>query len=776
MEHQLPPEGDWRSWVIMGGRGAGKTRAGAEWVRAQVEGSRPTDEGRARRVALVGETFDQVREVMIFGDSGILACSPPDRRPVWEAGRKRLVWPNGAIASVHSAFDPEGLRGPQFDAAWVDEMGCASIDKGTNQPNKFLDLKSSESSLPNYSNGARDDFIQAQYLRAMVSFWGDAENNPVSATYGAPMVNMSRAFVWAWDARPYPYFPNNSGLWSDAENYSRGHWINGRTSARSLASVVGEICTKAGLTNYDTSQLYSTVRGYMVNDVNDARASLQPLMLRYSFDAVERDGLLSFKMRQGQNAITLDRDVLALSEELDGSVEQSRSAQAEMAGRVRLRFVQADAEFDVLAEEAVLADERTHSVSTSEIPIALTRGEGRQTAERWLTEARVAREAIRFALPPSCLTMGAGDVVELLGDQTEGRALYRIDRVEQGMLQIVEAVRIEPDVYTSAEMIDDVSSPRAFVPPVPVSSLFLDLPLITGDEVPHAPHIAATASPWPGSVAVYQSPSDSDFRLISQVAAKSVIGTTQSPMYAAPAGRLDQGAPLEVKLISGSLSSVVMNAMLSGANLAAIGDGSPGNWELFQFSEAELIDTNTYRLSARLRGQLGSDGLMPDQWPTGSWFVLLNGLPEQIDLSRNLRRVSQTYRVGPARRPVDDQSFEQQTYAFDGNGERPYAPVHLCADLEANGDLSASWIRRTRVDGDSWDVPEVPLAEETESYLVRVLKNGETIREQIVSEAAWQYPATQQMVDGLATPFEIEVAQISAVYGVGLSRKLEVAA
>ncbi|XDA96564.1 terminase family protein [Sulfitobacter sp. LCG007] len=122
MPHQLPPEGDWRTWVIMGGRGAGKTRAGAEWVRAQVEGASPLDPGRARRVALVGETIDQVREVMIFGDSGILACSPPDRVPEWEAGRKRLVWPNGAIATVHSAFDPEGLRGPQFDAAWVDEL------------------------------------------------------------------------------------------------------------------------------------------------------------------------------------------------------------------------------------------------------------------------------------------------------------------------------------------------------------------------------------------------------------------------------------------------------------------------------------------------------------------------------------------------------------------------------------------------------------------------------------------------------------------------------
>ena len=122
LPHQLPPEGAWKSWVIMGGRGAGKTRAGAEWVRAEVEGARPEDLGRARRVALIGETFDQVRDVMIFGESGILACSPPDRRPQWEAGKRRLIWPSGAIAQVFSAYDPESLRGPQFDAAWVDEL------------------------------------------------------------------------------------------------------------------------------------------------------------------------------------------------------------------------------------------------------------------------------------------------------------------------------------------------------------------------------------------------------------------------------------------------------------------------------------------------------------------------------------------------------------------------------------------------------------------------------------------------------------------------------
>ncbi|TNJ46882.1 ATP-binding protein [Phaeobacter sp. B1627] len=120
--HQAPPDGDWRSWVILGGRGAGKTRAGAEWVRAQVEGPGRFDAGRSRRVALVGETYDQVRDVMIQGDSGILACSPPDRRPEWRAGERKLCWPNGATAQAFSASDPEALRGPQFDAAWVDEL------------------------------------------------------------------------------------------------------------------------------------------------------------------------------------------------------------------------------------------------------------------------------------------------------------------------------------------------------------------------------------------------------------------------------------------------------------------------------------------------------------------------------------------------------------------------------------------------------------------------------------------------------------------------------
>lgn len=663
---------------------------------------------------------------------------------------------------------------PGSKPIWFTEYGCAAVDKGANQPNKFLDLKSSESSLPSHSTGARDDLIQMQYLRAMSDYWNDPAHNPVSLEYDAPMVDMRRAFVWAWDVRPYPFFPNNLELWSDGKNYARGHWINGRTSSRSLASVVGEICRRAGLKAFSAQGLYGIVRGYAVDQVADARSALQPLMIRFGFDAIERNGVLIFRMRDGSDAVTLDPALLAVSSELDGVTEQLREADAEITGRVRLRFVQSDGNFDAIAEEAVLADEATNAVSASELNLSLTRAEGRQVAERWLTEARVSRENVRFALPPSRMALGAGDVIKLPGDGAEGPGIYRIDRVEQADVQVVDAVRIEPEVYDPAAIDDELVQLRPFVPPVPVVPYFLDLPLLRGDEVPHAPYIAATAQPWPGAVAVYQSATDANYQLNSILPTRATIGVTRSIMAAGRAGVIDRGDVLEVKLTSGVLESVTMDALLSGANLAAIGDGSSDNWEVFQFGEAQLIAPNTYWLKTRLRGQAGSDGLMPDFWPTNSTFVLLNSVPLQFELSPNLRRVVQNYRIGPARRGPDDPSYRHLVRAFDGNGLRPFSPCHLSSSKVENGDRAFSWIRRTRINGDSWDVPEVPLGEESESYLVRVLQGETVVREITVNTPMWTYTAAAQSADSVGPGFELSVAQISAIYGAGLAQKVSI--
>ncbi|WP_306006225.1 baseplate multidomain protein megatron [Aquicoccus porphyridii] len=654
---------------------------------------------------------------------------------------------------------------PMSKPIWFTELGCAAIDKGTNQPNKFLDPKSSESAIPYRSNGRRDEFIQMQYLRAMTRFWADPANNPVSPEYGAPMVDMSRAHVWAWDARPYPFFPGNAALWTDAANYARGHWITGRASARALSSVVEEICARAGLRDIDISGLNGVVRGYTVPDVGDARAALQPLMLAHGFDAVERDGVLRFAMRDGIEDRAQDAATLVAHDEIEGRIERSRAAEAELVGRVRLRFVQADANFDVLAEEAVLPDEATHAVASSELPIALTRAEGRQVVERWLSESRVARDGLRFALPPSRLDIGPGDVLRL--DTGEGGDLLRVDRVEMGMSQIVEAVRIEPETYDPSEIEEDGVQLGEFVPPVPVFPLFLDLPLMTGAEEPHAPHLAITAEPWPGSVGVYGSDHDGSYALDSIVAARSTVGITRAPLVAAQPGLIDRGEGLLIELTSGQLESVDDLALLNGANFAAIGDGSAENWELFQFRDAELVGPNTYFLRHRLRGQLGSDDWQPAIWPAGSYFVLMNGVPGQIDLSLAQRNRARHYRIGPARRAYSDPSHVHRVAAFSGVGLKPLSPVHLRATRGPGGDLSLRWVRRTRIGGDSWDGIDVPLGEERESYVVRVLQGGAILREEQVSAPEWTYAAAAQSADGAGGAIDLAVAQVSAIYGAG---------
>ncbi|RMD89782.1 MAG: ATP-binding protein [Alphaproteobacteria bacterium] len=121
---QLPPPGDWFCWLVLAGRGFGKTRMGAEWVRGLVEGPSPliAGDGAAARIALVGETFADVRDVMIEGESGLRAIAPSRWRPRFEPSRRRLVWPNGAQAFLYAAVDPDQLRGPQHHAGWADEI------------------------------------------------------------------------------------------------------------------------------------------------------------------------------------------------------------------------------------------------------------------------------------------------------------------------------------------------------------------------------------------------------------------------------------------------------------------------------------------------------------------------------------------------------------------------------------------------------------------------------------------------------------------------------
>ena len=669
---------------------------------------------------------------------------------------------------------PNGVRSlsptawvPQSKPIRFTEYGSAAIDKGTNQPNKFIDPKSSESGLPAWSTGRRDDLIQIQYLLANASFWADTNNNPQSTVYAGPMLDMDHAFAWAWDARPFPEFPGQTDIWNDGENYARGHWLNGRASNQPLAAVVKEICSRSGTASVDTTDLFGLVRGYQQADLTTARASLQPLMLAFGFDAFEREGKLVFKTRNARVQASVVSDDLAVSPDLEGSVEATRLAESETAGTVRLGFVDAQSSYEVRAVETRLPDEESLTVSQSDLPLALTRSEGLSAAERWLTEARVARDTIRLALPKSQLAIGAGDVIEV-----EGRR-FRVDRVEQAEGQLLEAVRVEPGIYLPSDQGDEAISVRTYSAPVPVVPIFLDLPLLTGAEVPHAPHVAVAAEPWPGTVAVWSSGEDAGYEINRLVAASAVIGVTETVMTTHRPGQWDFGPPLRIKLSGGELASASELAVLNGANAMAIGDGSSSTWEVFQFRDVQLVAPDTYELSVRLRGQLGTDGVMPASWPVGSTVVLLDLALSQIDLAVSARGLARYYRVGVASRGFDDVNVALRVEAFDGIGLRPYPVAHLRHTV-VSGDVTATWIRRTRIDGDTWQSAEVPLAEETEAYIVRIIQGATTVAEYSVTQPTFTYTAAMQAADLVTGPFQMAVAQVSLSFGPGPFRQISV--
>ncbi|MEO1638671.1 MAG: phage tail protein, partial [Pseudomonadota bacterium] len=573
-----------------------------------------------------------------------------------------------------------------------------------------------------------------------------------------------RVHATGWDARPFPFWPGNQVMWSDGADYPAGPALNGRASNRSLASVVAEICEAAGVAAYDVSDLHGLVRGYAVTDSGTGRAALQPLMLAYGFDAIERDGVLEFRNRRAHADQVLIHDDLARDPDSDEALRLTRAPAAEIAGRVQLAHLDADADYDAVAAELVLPDETGFSITRDELPLALTRAEGRATVARWLQEARQGRETARFGLPPSSAHIGVGDVVSLQTDTYHGS--FRIDRIEEVGTRVCEAMRVAEAGAETAEVATDLPALRPYTGPNPVELIFLDLPLLTGDEIPHAPHLAAVGRPWPGSIAVYASPQDSDYALKSTVETAATVGISLTDLPAGPIGIFDRQAGVEVALVDGTLASATKEALLAGANALAIGDPDSGDWEILQFRDATLIGDRHYRLSGLLRGQFGTRTLMPAVRVAGARVVLLNGVPQQIDLPSAARGVARHFRWGPARLALSDPTFRYDVRSFDGNGLRPYPVAHL-RTADAGGDLHVNWIRSTRIDGDLWGEGDVPVGEESEVYFVRATQGGITLRDGVVTDPSWTYTAAEMAFDTGGAPFRVEVAQVSERYGTG---------
>ena len=292
---------------------------------------------------------------------------------------------------------------------------------------------------------------------------------------------------------------------------------------------------------------------------------------------------------------------------------------------------------------------------------------------------------------------------------------------------------------------------------------------MTEDDIPHAPYVAVSADPWSGPVAVYASDGGQDYSQELLIPNRSVIGRTTTAIVSKSSAIEDKGIGCVVEIGAGRLQSISQASAAAGYNLAVLGNPETQVWEVIQFLTAELVGPSRYRLRNIRWWLRGTDAERPDIWPEGTQFILLGHTPTQISLRTAHRNHTRSYRIGPASRGPMDPSYHEMNFSSQAKGLRPLSPVHM-RQGRVGSDLQISWVRRGRIHSDDWLDTDIPIGEEREEYVISIYKDGEKSISTVVSQPAVTWAADTLAQIGYPnrdTRFEVEVAQVSATYGLG---------
>lgn len=697
----------------------------------------------------------------------------------WIFRAKDLVgwWSNphversGGLETGATAWLPAGKP------VWLTETGIPAVDKGANGPNVFPDPKSAESALPPFSSGGRDDLVQVRGLEAILSRFdpalpGFAEaGNPVSPVYGGRMVDPANVFAWAWDARPFPAFPDFDQVWADGANWQTGHWLTGRLEGVALDRLVAAVLADYGLEPAVAIALDGFLDGYVVDRPMSAREALEPLLRLFGVEAVAGGGGLRFMGRGGPVAAALARDDLAVDQ--DGpALTTTRAQETDLPHQIEIGFTDGEGEYGRAAVASRRLAGSSRREQRSDLAVVTRRAEAQRLADQVLQDLWAERETAEFALAPAMIGLDPGDIVSLPAGATD--VLHRVVRIADGPLRRVSSRAVEPAATVAAS--PAAPGGRRSPPRLPgrPKAVVLDLAVARGEPTVLR-YIAVAADPWPGAMAIWRSADGGSFALHRVVDLPAIVGRTETALEAGPLWRWDRASSLDVTLSQEGPSSASDLAVLEGANLFAL-RGIDGSWEMVAAAGIELIGPGRYRLSRLLRGLGGSEDKAARIVPAGATIVRLDdGVVPLTDALADLGR-TWLYRIGPADRDHADPAVIEITTTARPDALRPFAPVRIGARREAEG-VRLSWIRRTRRDGDAWEPIEVPLGEDGERYDVDILDGSSVVRTLAAAAPEAVYAAADEVADFGAPQdtLALRVAQVSASVGRGFPGEARVA-
>ncbi len=622
---------------------------------------------------------------------------------------------------------------PEMKPFWFTELGCGAVDKGANQPNVFVDAKSVESGRPHFSAGQRSDSQQRRFLEAHLDHWQSSE-----APEG--MVDPEGIYVWTWDARPFPAFPQNSGLWADGLNWRTGHWLNGRLGTATLADTIAAILRDHGFDDFDVSEVAGDLGGYVKGDLTSARDLIEPLIELFQIDVIEEGGRLNFRTRP--TASLPAREITVLADLADQPLwSETRGHDSDFASEALVTFYDPAADYAEASVRSRKVEAATERQLARDLPAAMPEETALAAAEGWLRDNRLARRTLQLALGPGEVAVEPGDVLRL-PDGPEGRFLVQAieDGFERRLTLRAFAGKVSaPVVAVEPDRVPEGGGAQGFAPVV----TFLDLPRLEGTTHSGDASVAAFGRPW-RRLAVSSSPELEAYRLRLTLDRPATIGRLVEALGPGPVGRFDPGNAIVIDLIGGAFASASRMAVLSGTNRLAV-RAAHGGWEVLGFAEAEEVATGRFRLTGLLRGLGGTEDATAAGAVAGAEVVLLDEAVRSLGLSNAERGAAQNWILEPMGLVTELSG----PFVFDGGlrAETPLSPVHARAVRLMSGDLQISWIRRSRIEADAWADGEVPLDEAEERYRLEILNGSAVVRTVEVGEAEFAYAAAEELAD-----------------------------
>jgi hypothetical protein len=646
---------------------------------------------------------------------------------------------------------------PSGKPVWFTELGCGAVEKGANQPNVFADPKSVESGAPYFSNGMRADSMQRRYLEAHHDWWAGGGTAPQG------MVDAGHLFVWSWDARPYPAFPQDKGLWSDGGNWRTGHWLNGRLGGGTLADVIAAVLRDHAFADFDVSEVSGDLTGYVQGDLTSARSLIEPLLQACQVDVFEDAGLLRFRSRGRSSRPARTVETLV---DLDDEPlwQETRGHDSDFAAEAVLTFYNPALDYEQASVRSHRVAGTTSRVIKQDLAAVMPEETALAMAEALLRDNRIARRSIRFSLPPGKLGVQPGDVVSI-AEGPAGRFL--ILRIEDGNARRIEAREFAPSSggipRTATDERDGSGTASALFAPV---VHLIDLPRFESGDATIFARAAVFARPW-RTVGLSSSATTEGYRGRVLLDRPARNGTLAAGLGSGVTGRFDWSTSLIVDLAYGELSSAPEISVLNGANRLAV-RSTNGVWEVLSFLRAEEIETGRWRVSGLLRALSGTEDAMVAGAQTGSPVVVLDDAVKPLGLRSDEMGLSLNWIAETASSLETAGPF---VFAGGVRAQTPLSPVRLRGLRNAAGDAAVVWTRRGRDNADSWIGADIPLDEPFERYRIEVLGGDRVVRAVEVEQPQWVYALADETADfgGRQSSLSVRIRQLGERVPLGLA-------